>query len=72
MEFFQEALASRDLVAWVILILLIVVVVKILKSLGVGLVLLLLIIGIGYILAQFFPDFIQPLVDYVGGGWLGD
>lgn len=72
MSFIQEALASRDLVAWIILVLLVLIFIKILKSLGTGFILLLLLGGAGFILAQFFPDFIQPLVDFVRGGWLGD
>ncbi|NBB78130.1 MAG: hypothetical protein GVY36_01575 [Verrucomicrobia bacterium] len=72
METIQQALASRDLVAWALLIVIVLIVIKLLKSLGAGFVLLLLLIGVGFILAQFFPDFIQPLVDYVKGGWLGD
>lgn len=72
MDYIQEAIASRDLVAWVILILLVLIVIKILKSLGTGFVLVLLLLGLGLILAQVFPDFIQPAVDFVGGGWLGN
>ena len=72
MDFIQEALASRDLVAWVILVLVVLIVIKLLKSLGAAFVVLLLLTGVGFILAQMFPGFIQPLVDYVRGGWLGD
>lgn len=72
MDYIQEAIASRDLVAWVLLILLVLIVIKILKSLGPGFVLLLILIGVGFMLAQVFPGFIQPAIDFVRGGWMGD
>jgi antibiotic biosynthesis monooxygenase (ABM) superfamily enzyme len=72
MEFIQELIASRNLVAWVILIVLVLVIIKLMKSLGTGFALLMLLIGIGFIMVQLFPGFVQPMVDFVRGGWLGE
>lgn len=72
MDYIQEAIASRDLVVWAILLVLLLIVVKILKSLGTGFFILLILIGIGFALAQVFPGFVEPIVEWVKGGWLGD
>lgn len=72
MDYIQEAIASRDLVAWALLILLVLIGIKILKSLGTGFVLLLILVGVGFTLALVFPGFIQPVIDFARSGWLGD
>ena len=72
MELLQEAIASRSIVAWIILILLLIVLIKVLKSLGKGIFLMLIFVGVVALLAKFFPDFLAPAIDFVRGGWLGD
>ena len=72
MENILEAIASRDLVAWIILIFLILIVIKIFKSLGTAFVFVVILGAIGFVLAQVFPGFIQPMLEFVQGGWMGD
>jgi hypothetical protein len=72
MEFLQEAIASRNIVVWIILVVLLIVFIKILKSAGKGFVLLLIFVGIVLLLAMVFPGLLAPITDFVRGGWLGD
>jgi len=72
MEFLQEAIASRNIVVWIILVVLLILFIKILKSVGKGFVMLLIGVGLVMLLAKFFPGLMEPLVDFVRGGWLGD
>lgn len=72
MEFLQEAIASRNIVVWIILIVLLILFIKLLKSAGKGFVLLLILIGVFFILAKVFPGLLDPIVDFVRGGWLGE
>ncbi len=72
MEFLQEAIASRNIVVWIILVVLLIIFVKILKSAGKGFVLLLILVGVVVLLAKIFPGLLDPLIDFVRGGWLGD
>lgn len=72
MEFLQEAIASRNIVVWIILVVLLILFIKILKSAGKGIVMLIILIGVIALLAKMFPDFLAPIVDFVRGGWLGD
>jgi type IV secretory pathway TrbD component len=72
MEFLQEAIASRNIVVWIILVVLLILFIKILKSAGKGFVMLLIAVGLVMLLAKVFPGFMEPLVDFVRGGWLGD
>lgn len=72
MEFLQEAIASRNIVVWILLIIILIVFIKILKSAGKGIVLLLIFVGVVALLAKMFPDFLAPAIDFVRGGWLGD
>ena len=72
MEFLQEAIASRNIVVWVILLILLILFIKILKSAGKGIVLLLIVAGLVLLFGQMFPDLAAPLVDFVRGGWLGE
>jgi membrane-bound ClpP family serine protease len=71
MEFIQEAIASRNIVAWIILVVLLIVIIKILQTAGKGLVILLIALGIVLIIAKVFPGLIAPIVDFVQGGWMG-
>ena len=72
MEFIQEAIASRNIVVWIILVVLLIVVIKILQTAGKGLVILLICAGVVVIIAKVFPGLLDPIVDFVRGGWLGD
>ncbi len=72
MEFLQEAVASRSIVVWIILIVLLVIFIKVLKSAGKGFVLLLIFVGVVALLAKIFPGLLDPAIDFVRGGWLGD
>ena len=72
MEAIIDALASGNLVAWIIIGLLLVLVLKLLQSAGKSLIILVMIIGLGMVLYHFFPGVIAPLVNFVKGGWLGD
>lgn len=72
MEFLQEAIASRNIVVWILLIIILIVFIKILKSAGKGIVLLLIFVGVVALIAKMFPDFLAPAIDFVRGGWLGD
>ena len=68
----KEALLSRNIIAWVIVIVLFVLCLKCLKSAGKGIVIFIGIMILCAILAKYFPGVVAPLVDFVQGGWLGD
>ena len=72
MEFLQEAIASRNIVFWIILVVLLILLFKILKSVGKCILKLTIIIGIVALLVKFFPGLFEPLVDFVRDAWLGD
>lgn len=72
MEFLQEAIASRNIVVWIILVVILIIFIKILKSAGKAVVLLIIFIGIVALLAKVFPGLLEPVIDFVRGGWLGD
>lgn len=72
MEMLKDALMSRNLIAWVIVLVLFVLCLKLLKSAGKGLVIFLGIVVLCFILAKFFPDVVAPIADFMGSGWLGD
>lgn len=72
MEFLQEAIASRNIVVWIIMVVLLIIFIKVLKSVGKGFVILLICVGVVALLAKIFPDFLAPAIDFVRGGWLGD
>lgn len=72
MEMLKDALMSRNIIAWVIVLVLFVLCLKLLKSAGKGIVIFLGIMVLCFILAKFFPDAVAPLTDFVRGGWLGD
>ncbi|HBR93614.1 hypothetical protein QEH52_05055 [Coraliomargarita sp. SDUM461003] len=71
MEFLQEAIASRNIVVWVILVVLLLLIIKLLKAAGKGLVMLLIGLAVVFILAKLFPNLMSPMVDFIQGGWLG-
>ena len=72
MEFLQEAIASRNIVFWIILAVLLILLIKILKSVGKCILRLIIIIGIVVLLVKFFPGLFEPLVDFVRDAWLDD
>lgn len=72
MEALKEALMSRNILAWGIVILLVVLVLRLLKSATQGFVILVVIFALLFVLYRFFPGVSAPLVDFVKGGWLGD
>jgi hypothetical protein len=72
MEFLQEAIASRNIFFWIILVVLLVLLIKILKTVGKCILRLIIIIGIVALLVKFFPGLFEPLVDFVRDAWLDD
>lgn len=72
MEELREALASRNIVVWIILIVVFVLFLKFLKNAGKFFIMLVLLIIIALILHKFAPGVIDPVIDFVKGGWLGD
>ena len=72
MEFLQEAIASRNIVFWIILAVLLFLLFKILKSVGKCILKLLIIIGIVLLLLKFFPGLFEPMIDFVRDDWLDD
>lgn len=72
MEFLQEAIASRNIVFWIILVVLLILLFKILKSVGKCILRLIIIVGIVALLVKFFPGIFEPLIDFMRDAWLGD
>ena len=72
MEFLQEAIASRNIVFWIILVVLLTLLFKILKTVGKFILRLTIIIGIVALLVKFFPGLFELLIDFVRDTWLGD
>ena len=72
MEFLQEAIASRNIVFWIILVVLLILLFKILKSVGKCILKLIIIIGFVALLVKFFPGLFEPMIDFVRDAWLGD
>ena len=72
MEFLQEAIASRNIVFWIILAVLLILLFKTLKSVGKCILRLIIIIGIVVLLVKFFPGLFEPLIDFVRDAWFDD
>jgi len=72
MEFLQEAIVSRNIVFWIILVVLLILLIKILKSVGKCILRLIIIIGIVVLLVKFFPGLFEPLIDFVRDAWFDD
>ena len=72
MEFLQEAIASRNIVFWIILAVSLILLFKILKSVGKCILRLIIIIGIVVMLVKFFPGLFEPLFDFVRDAWFDD
>ncbi|MEC8209823.1 MAG: hypothetical protein VX051_05125 [Verrucomicrobiota bacterium] len=72
MEFLQEAIATRNIVFWIILLVLLIFLFKILKSVARCILKLTIIIGIIALLVKFFPGLFEPMIDFVRDAWLGN
>jgi hypothetical protein len=72
METLKEALMSRNIIAWVIVLVVFVLCLKFLKNAGKGIIIFIGIMLLCAILAKYFPGVVAPLVDFVKGGWLGE
>ena len=72
MEFLQEAIASRNIVFWIILVVLLILLFKVLKTVGKCILRLIIIIGIVALLVKFFPGLFEPLIDFVRDALFGD
>ena len=72
MEELREALMSKNIIVWIVLVIILVIALKLLKSAGKFFIILLAVIIIGFILHHFAPGVLDPLIDFVRGGWLGD
>jgi len=72
MEFLQEAIASRNIVFWIIIAVLLILLFKILKSVSKWIFRLIIIIGIVALFVKFFLWLFEPLVDFVRDAWLND
>ena len=68
--YIQEAIASRNIVAWLIILVLFFVIFKILKSLGKTFVVLLLIGLAVFALSRVFPDLVTPITEFIQGSWM--
>jgi hypothetical protein len=71
MEMLKDALMSSNIIAWVIVLVLFVLCLKLLKSAGKGIVIFIGIVVLFFILSKYFPGVVDPMVDFVKGGWLG-
>lgn len=72
MEELKEALMSRNIVVWIIFVVVLVMVLKFLKTASKWFIILLLVIVMGFVLHKVSPGVIDPLIDFVRGGWLGE
>jgi len=66
----MEALATKNVVAWAIVVLVLVLILKLLQSAGKGLMLLIVVAVVAAILFKFFPGLTTPITDFVGGSWM--
>ena len=72
MDLLKDALLSRNIMAWAILLLVIVLFLKLLQTASKGLVLVVGLLILVFLLFRFFPEVAGPLVDWVRGSWLGE
>ncbi|MGJ8653989.1 MAG: hypothetical protein ACSHX8_12005 [Opitutaceae bacterium] len=72
MEELREALMSKNIIVWIVLVIILVVALKLLKNAGKFFVVLLALIVVGFILNYFSPGILDPMIDFVRGGWLGE
>ena len=72
MDQLKEALSSGNIIVWIIAIVVLVIVLRLLKNAGKLAVIIVFLVILGVILHQFAPGVIDPLIDFVKGGWLGN
>lgn len=70
MEAFLEALASKNLVAWAIVVLVLVFLLKLLQSAGKMLLILVVVAVVAGLLMTFFPELMRPFREFIGGSWM--
>ena len=68
METLSDALFSTNLIAWIIVLVLVVLCLKLLHTVGKALLALIAVALLVFVLFHFFPDFVQPLLDWLGDG----
>ncbi|HAV14508.1 MAG TPA: hypothetical protein DCX06_13610 [Opitutae bacterium] len=72
MEELKEMILSKNIIVWIVMILIVVLFLKFLKNAGkIALILVVLLIA-GFIINAVAPGVLDPLVDFVRGGWLGE
>jgi hypothetical protein len=72
MELLKEALVSRNILAWAVIILIVVLVLRLLKSATKGFLLLVGAFILILMIQKFFPGFAAPITDFIKAGWFGD
>lgn len=72
MESFIESINPGTILVGLILLFLLLVGLKILKSLGKGILFLGVLALSVLLVSKFAPGILDPMVDFVQGGWLGD
>ncbi len=72
MDAFIESFQPGYLIVGVILLFALIVLFKIIKSLSKGLIVIASLILVIFLLARYAPGVIDPMVDFVKGGWMGD
>lgn len=72
MEELREALMSKNIIVWIVLVIILVIVLKLLKNAGKFFIILLALIILGFAVNYFAPGILDPIADFVRGGWLGD
>tara|TARA_R110002111_G_scaffold61909_1_gene102941 strand:+ start:245 stop:484 length:240 start_codon:yes stop_codon:yes gene_type:complete len=71
MDFIQEAILSRNIVVWIILVVLLILTIKLLQTAGKGLIMLLITFAVILIITKVFPSLMEPVIDFLRGGWMG-
>jgi hypothetical protein len=70
MEMLKEALLSRNIIAWGMLLVVMVLFLKLLQTASKGLVLGVGLLILVFLLFRYFPEVVGPLVDWVRDNWL--
>lgn len=72
MEELRESLLSGNIIVWIVAIIVLVLFLKFLKNAGKVFIILVFVAIMGLVLHKFAPGVLDPLVDFVKGGWLGE